>query len=113
MVDMTEASTACADALLVPVAVPAVAAAVCECRCGADYATAVESVRHMADTANHTVALNNLSKQISVVHKDARFLSSDDIQGGADLVVFEVSQHPCRSQQGYSELKQNMDLPTC
>jgi hypothetical protein len=51
----------------------------------------------MADTANQTVASNNLCKHISVVHKDARFLSSDDIQGKADLVVFEVSQHPCGS----------------
>jgi tRNA1(Val) A37 N6-methylase TrmN6 len=47
----------------------------------------------MADTANNTVARNNLSKHVSIVHKDARFLSSDDIQGKADLVVFEVSQH--------------------
>lgn len=86
---MAEASAACADA---PVALPAVAA-VCKCRCGADFASAVESVRHMADTANNTVARNNLSKHVSIVHKDARFLSSDDIQGKADLVVFEVSQH--------------------
>lgn len=60
------------------------------CRCGADKATAVEAVRHMADTATHVLALNGLAN-ITVVHKDARYLDSADVPAAADLLVFEVS----------------------
>lgn len=66
----------------------------CACRCGAGKATAVESVRHMADTANHVVALNGFNNKIKVVHKDARYLSSDSsgVDTPADLMVFEVCE---------------------
>ena len=66
------------------------------CRCGDEAAavqvTAVESVRHMASTANHVVMLNK-ARNINVLHKDARFLTSDDMQKTHDLAVFEVSHN--------------------
>jgi len=48
----------------------------------------------MADTANSVLAINMVSG-IDVVHKDARFLNSDDIRNEMhDLLVFEVSARP-------------------
>jgi hypothetical protein len=44
----------------------------------------------MADTANQVLSMN-MMPNIKVVHKDARYLSSDDIKAAADLLVFEVS----------------------
>jgi hypothetical protein len=48
----------------------------------------------MADTANHVVALNGFNSKIKVVHKDARYLSSDSsgVDTPADLMVFEVCE---------------------
>lgn len=43
----------------------------------------------MADTANQALS-TNMMPNIEVVHKDARYLSSDDIKAAADLLVFEV-----------------------
>lgn len=71
----------------------------CTCRAGATAATAVESVRHMADTASFTTCVNGYSSGIKVVHKDARYLSPVDIRDQntsqsikpADLAVFEVT----------------------
>lgn len=44
----------------------------------------------MADTANQVLALNHMPN-VTVVHKDARYLSRDDMKQQADLLVFEVS----------------------
>jgi hypothetical protein len=45
----------------------------------------------MANTANQVLSIN-MMPNIEVVHKDARYLSSDDIKAAAaDLLVFEVS----------------------
>lgn len=44
----------------------------------------------MADTARHVMALNGLAN-ITVVHKDARYLDSADVPAATDLLVFEVS----------------------
>lgn len=61
-------------------------------RGGASYVTAVESVRHMADTANKVVSLNNqASCSIDVVHKDARYLDTTNTTP-ADVAVFEVRE---------------------
>jgi len=61
------------------------------CRAGAEMVTAVESVRHMAETATSCVVFNGYSKQIHVVHRDGRFLKlGRDMQSPADLLVFEV-----------------------
>jgi tRNA1(Val) A37 N6-methylase TrmN6 len=72
-------------------------------RAGADRVTAVESVRHLAETAQAAVALNGCANRIGVVHKDARYLSVEgqgssndrpmhhDMPRPADLLAFEVS----------------------
>lgn len=51
----------------------------------------------MADTANAVLAANNMFQSISVVHKDARYLTDSDLAAGtADLAVFEVSTNPAQ-----------------
>lgn len=58
---------------------------------------AVESVRHLAETARDAVALNGLRATVKVIHKDGRYLTvaqesgSGDMQRPADLLVFEVT----------------------
>lgn len=67
-------------------------------RAGADHVLAVESIGHLADTAEAVVALNGLSHKVQVVRKDGRHLtvgpqpdgSAGDMQHAADLLVFEV-----------------------
>jgi hypothetical protein len=65
--------------------------------------TAVESVRHLAETARAIVALNGCANRINVLHKDGRYLSVEgqsssgakpmhyDMPSPADLLAFEVS----------------------
>jgi protein-L-isoaspartate O-methyltransferase len=73
-------------------------------RAGADRVTAVESIRHLAETAQSIVALNGCANRINVVHKDGRYLSVEghssdsndrpmqhDMPRPADLLAFEVS----------------------
>lgn len=72
-------------------------------RAGADRVTAVESVRHLAETAQTVVALNGCANRISVLHEDGRHLSVEgrgsssdkpmhhDMPRPADLLAFEVS----------------------
>lgn len=66
------------------------------CRAGATEAIAVESVRHLCEAAEEATALDG----VRVVHKDARFLELPsrargpcDLEGPADVVVFEVSRN--------------------
>lgn len=69
------------------------------CRGGAESVTAVESVRHLAETASAVVALNGYLSSIHVVHKDGRYLTVGepnamndcDMAHPADLLAFEVS----------------------
>lgn len=66
------------------------------CRAGADAVTAVESVRHLAETATDIVALNGYDDRIKILHKDGRYLKvgkqdeNADMTRQADLLVFEV-----------------------
>lgn len=66
------------------------------CRAGASTITAVESVRHLAETAISIVSLNGLSQKIDVIHKDGRYLTvggqqaTSDLPRRADLLAFEV-----------------------
>lgn len=68
------------------------------CRAGADQVVAVESSRHLAAVAERVIALNGCSRQVSVVHKDGRYLdvgprpdgAPGDMHAAADMLVFEV-----------------------
>eukprot|EP00882_Tetradesmus_deserticola_P031301 GHRQ01035390.1.p1 GENE.GHRQ01035390.1~~GHRQ01035390.1.p1 ORF type:complete len:302 (+),score=85.80 GHRQ01035390.1:224-1129(+) len=74
----------------------------CCCRAGADRVTAAESVRHLAETAQATVALSSCANRINVLHKDGRYLTvkgqssssgnrvRHDMPRPADLLAFEV-----------------------
>ncbi|KAI8466876.1 MAG: hypothetical protein J3K34DRAFT_460671 [Monoraphidium minutum] len=53
---------------------------------GATEVVAVESVRHLCEAAEVATALSG----VRVVHKDARFLDSNDLAEPADVLVFEV-----------------------
>ncbi len=76
------------------------------CRAGADEVTAVESVGHLAEVAEHIIAINGGSHAITVVHKDGRYLTSGtqpdgrpgDMTSPADLLVFEVGCCCCSAR---------------